>query len=81
MSSLIQTATLAYNSPTAYTRWAPGQEPFTTLISTVVAELPSVLEQDERDRIAGKEVVRGPVEWGSLNGGKGVKSGEVWSTA
>jgi hypothetical protein len=81
LSRLIQTAVIAYGRPTAYIRYAPGQPLFSDLIHTVVGKLPAMLEQDERDRAAGRTVKAGPVTWGALDGGPGVVSRENWAQA
>lgn len=78
---LIQTAEIAFGRPTSYTRYAPGQIPFSDLIPVIVKALPAILEQDERDRVAGKVVKAGPVTWGALDGGPGVASRESWAQA
>lgn len=76
---LIKTATIAFDKDTAYERWAVGQEEFGPLISTIVNKLPGILEQDEKDKLAG--IVAQPVQvmWGAIDGGPGVRSGENWA--
>lgn len=82
-NSLIQAATVAYGRPPTYDIYAKDQEPFTAILSTVVAELPGILEQDEKDRLAGRVQEKGEkkVEWGAIDGGPGVRSAESWSAA
>lgn len=81
--SLIQAVTVAYASEPTFERYAPGQEPFTAVLASVVAELPGILDQEEKDRLAGivKEKVEKHVEWGAVDGGPGVRSAESWSAA
>jgi coenzyme A diphosphatase NUDT7 len=81
--SLIQAACIAYASAPSYEIYAPGQQPFTALLSSVVVELPAILDRDERDRLAGIVSAGGEkvVEWGAMDGGPGVRSGESWAAA
>jgi coenzyme A diphosphatase NUDT7 len=81
-SSLIQAVIIAYASEPKFERYAPGQEPFTAVLASVVAELPGILDQDEKDRLAGivKKADK-QVEWGAVDGGPGVRSAESWSAA
>nr|XP_018265343.1 uncharacterized protein I303_01708 [Kwoniella dejecticola CBS 10117]OBR87501.1 hypothetical protein I303_01708 [Kwoniella dejecticola CBS 10117] len=66
---LIQTAMIAYGTPTTYTRFALNQSPFSTLISGVVRDLPFYMD---------KSTNSGPVEWGGTEGER-YKSSETWA--
>ena len=68
LSSLINTAIVAFASPPAFVRHAPSQPDFATAIAKVVQELPRVIN------VAGKKKV---MEWGAP-GGIRMKSGETW---
>lgn len=85
LHSLIDATSIAYAQSPSYTRYAPGQEPFTALLSSVVRELPEILAQDELDRVAGGgqngESKHVQVMWGAMDGGEGVRSGESWAQA
>ncbi|WWC86791.1 uncharacterized protein L201_001670 [Kwoniella dendrophila CBS 6074] len=67
---LIQTAMVAYDKPTEYSRFALNQSPFSTLISNVVTDLPLHIDNPI--------INPGPVEWGSIDGER-YKSSETWA--
>lgn len=77
--SLINAATVAYNSPPHFTRFAPHQPAFSTVIANVVLELPGVLELEssKADSIAAEEEKR-PLEWGGTEPGVRILSRETW---
>ncbi|ORX33990.1 hypothetical protein BD324DRAFT_643669 [Kockovaella imperatae] len=76
---LINTATLAYGTPPSFTRFAPGQLSSEQVIERVVAELPLALAKESalspEERTGLKAL---PLEWGNLESGERVKSGETW---
>jgi coenzyme A diphosphatase NUDT7 len=79
--SLINTAIIAYGRAPIYGQYADQQPPFSTAISSVVKELPGVLEEDRQALLRGK--IREPkvLEWGGVNPGEQRwKSGETLET-
>ena len=75
--SLIETATIAYGPP-KFTRFAPHQPAFSTVIANVVLELPGVLdlESSQEENLANRE--QRPLEWGGTEHGVRILSGETW---
>ena len=71
--SLINAATIAFGTPPFFTRFAPQQPSFSTAIANVVLELPGLV--DSVDSTANGEKV---LEWGSMEPGVRIKSGETW---
>jgi coenzyme A diphosphatase NUDT7 len=80
LTSLINTAKIAYNRGPAFDHYAAHQPPFTTAITSIVAELPGILEQDRLAELAGETKETRPLEWGGVDPNVRWRSGEVYET-
>ena len=75
---LINTSTVAFGSPPKFTRFAPHQPEFSTVIANVVLELPQVLELESSKADSLAEGDKRPLEWGGTEPGIRILSGETW---
>ncbi|WVO23885.1 uncharacterized protein IAS62_005242 [Cryptococcus decagattii] len=73
---LVHAASVAYGSPPAFGRFAPNQPPFSSVISNVVLELPSVIDQSITASVPG-EPPR-VLEWGGTGKDTRIISGEQY---
>jgi hypothetical protein len=77
--SLINTATIAYASPSKFERFAPTQLPFSTVISNIVRDLPGIIESEKAESVEERKLRESrPLEWGGTEPGSRYRSGEIW---
>lgn len=78
MNRLINTAEIAFGSPPVFSRFAPQQPQFITVIARVVEELPGILEAEANQTDGSVREEKRPLEWGSTEAGVRILSGETW---
>ncbi|WVQ98156.1 hypothetical protein IAU59_005278 [Kwoniella sp. CBS 9459] len=79
---LIQTATVAYDTSTAFERYASNQPSFPVVIADIVRQLPDYLERESSTEQGGDSASKEVrvVEWGGTEGER-YKSTETWAVA
>nr|XP_031858238.1 uncharacterized protein CI109_006381 [Kwoniella shandongensis]KAA5525310.1 hypothetical protein CI109_006381 [Kwoniella shandongensis] len=75
---LIDTATIAYDSPPLFSRYAPTQPPFSAAIDEVILGLPDAMARSTSSSAAGGNGERRVLEWGGTEIGKTVMSTEQY---
>ncbi|KAK4686520.1 hypothetical protein P7C73_g3608, partial [Tremellales sp. Uapishka_1] len=78
---LIHAASVAYNSPPRFSRFASQQPPFSTAIANVVLELPGILESSKADSLVNASGEKKILEWGGTEKGQTWRSAETYEVA